>query len=238
MPISIRSLGSLLAVTSIAMSIAAPVAAADLPVAHGIDGSSPPLPFFVRLGVSAVLPDADVAAKIAGVPVAGGNASVSDEPAAYVEAGYYLTRNIVASLTAGYPPTFATRGTGSLAPFGTLYRSEVGLPVFEVTYHLDAIGRFRPYAGVGVGYAFVFRNEAAAILSPRLRDGAAFVLVGGVDYDLTERWGVFVDVKKAFLTQRFAGVGPPFPGGPAVLPVEARVRTDPLIVTTGFSYRF
>lgn len=236
MPISPRSLGSLLAMTGVVISTAA--ASADLPFAPDAAGPSPPLPFFVRLGISAVVPDTNVAAKIANVPVVGGNASVSDEPAAYVEAGYYVTRNIVASLTVGYPPTFATRGTGSLAPLGTLYRSVVALPVLEVTYHFDAIGHFRPYAGAGIGYAIVFRNEAAAIVSPRLRDSAAFVLVGGVDYDLTERWGVFVDVKKAFLAQKFTGLGMPFPGGPAVLPVEARVRTDPLIVTTGLSYRF
>lgn len=216
--------------------------AADLPIkppdpASGLLAPAA-TPFFVRLGAAAVLPDTDIAVRLGGVPVAGGNGSIDAVPAVYVEAGAYLTHNIAVSLSGGYPPTFATRGTGVLAPFGTLYKAEVGLPVFEASYHFDNFGPVRPYLGVGVGYAIVFRNEAASVAVPRLKDSAAFVLVGGFDVDLTAHWGVFADVKKAFLTQGFTGVSPPFPGAPAFLPTTARVRTDPILVSSGIQYRF
>ena len=222
------------------ISAATAGSAADLPNAQIAAAASlpEPTPFFVRVGGSAVVSDSRIAAKIAGVPVAGGDGTVSDEPAVYFEGGYFLTRNIAASLSLGYPPTFTARGTGTLAAFGTLYKAAVGLPVFQVTYHLDPIWRLRPYAGVGVGYAIVFDNEAGALLAPKLRDSPAFVLVGGIDYDLSEHWGVFVDVKKAFLSQNITGLAQPLPGLPVILPVSARVRTDPILVSTGVAYRF
>lgn len=223
-----------------------PLQAADLPTRppEALPGASAPAPFFVRLGASGAFPDVDVKTSIAGVPVIGGNSRVDPAPAAYFEAGYYVTRNIAVSLSGGFPPTLTTRGTGSLAAQGVLYRAMVGLPVFAVTYHVDYFGRVRPYAGVGVGYGIVFRNESAAVLNPLLRNEAAFVVVAGIDYDVTTRWGVFVDVKKAFLTQRFTGtaqVPVAVPGAGVVvarLPAEASVRTDPVLVSVGLSYKF
>jgi outer membrane protein len=232
------------ALTSLSLVVLAGLGlAADLPLAPAIDPmpaatlAPAALPYFVRLGVAAVIADTRLSARLAGAPVAGGDGSIGTVAAAAVEGGYYLTDTIAVSLAFGYPPTLTTRGTGALAPFGTLYRAVVGLPVLAATYHLDMFGAFRPYAGIGVGYAIVFRNEAVAIAAPNLRDRAAFVLVGGIDYALTDRWGVFVDVKKAFLTQRFSGLATPFPGGPA-LPVTASIRSDPLLVTSGVRYRF
>ena len=217
--------------------------AADLPAFHqpGFQASAltaPALPYFVRIGVSAVITDTTITARLAEVPVTGGGGSIATEPAAYVETGYYLTKEFAVSLSGGYPPTFTTKGTGTLAPFGSLYKAVVGFPVLAATYHFDIFGAFRPYAGAGVGYAIVFQDQAGSVIAPRLRNNAAFVVVGGFDYDITDRWGVFVDAKKAFLTQHFTGIGAAFPGGPTILPVTASVRTDPLLVSTGLSYRF
>ena len=224
------ALAGLATAASAADVVAPPVPAAALPAA--------PTPVFVRVGGTAVLTGGSVAARIAGVPVAGGGADVSDEPALYLEAGYALTRNIAASLSLGYPPTFTGTGTGTLAPFGKLYEATLGLPVAEVTYRVDPIWGLRPYAGLGIGYAIVFAERAGAILSPKLQGSPAFVIVGGIDYDLSAHWGVFVDVKKAFLTQDLTGLSRPVPGLPTVLPVSARVRTDPILVSTGVAYRF
>ncbi len=207
-----------------------------------VDPAAPlpaPTPFFVRVGATAVIPqNVNAAVRAGGLPVIGGNGSVAAVPAAYVEAGYYLTNNLAASLAGGYPPTLTARGTGTLAPFNTMFKATVGLPVVAVTYHFDGLGPVRPYAGLGGGYAIVFDNKAASTTSPSLRDAPAFVLVGGIDYDLKDRWGLFVDVKKVFVTQRFTGMSAPFPGGPNIVPTTARIRTDPLLVTAGLSYRF
>ncbi|WP_158811034.1 OmpW family protein [Beijerinckia sp. L45] len=236
------------------------VLAADLP-SRAIAPVAPILepawhPFFVRAGVAGVFPDTGINTTINAAPfppigtIPGsffpGSGHVSNRPAAAFEAGYYVTRHIAVSIAGGFPPTFTTTGQNGLATQGVLYRVMEGLPVAAVTYHLDNFGPIRPYAGVGVGYAIVFRNESAAVLNPLLRNKAAFVLVGGIDYDLSEHWGLFVDVKKAFLTQSFTGrtqpqpvVVPPFGFLGTVQPtVAASVRTDPVIVTAGVGYRF
>jgi outer membrane protein len=190
-------------------------------------------PFFVRVGVAGVFPDTHINSNIGAATITSpflpftltnpaGNfpnsGGVGARPAASFEAGYYVTHNIAVSVSGGFPPTFTTVGQNGLASQGVLYRVMEGLAVAAVTYHLDNFGPIRPYAGVGIGYAIVFRNESAAVLNPLLRDKAAFVLVGGIDYDLSEHWGIFVDVKKAFLTQ--SGHHPCRPRHPRHRPVD------------------
>ena len=225
--------------TAILLSVAGAAAAADLPNSPNSPIAAEDLtPFFARVGGSAVVTDSRISTKISGVTVAGGNGTVSNEPAAYVEGGIYFTHSIAASLSLGSPPIFIARGTGSLAPLGTLFKATAGLPVFQITYHLDPIWQFRPYAGLGVGYAIVFNNQAGALLAPKLHNGPALTIVGGIDYTVSSHWSIFIDVKKAFLTQDATGVAPPFPDVPTILPVSARVRTNPLLVSTGIAYRF
>lgn len=220
-------------------------------------------PFFVRAGVAGVFPDTHIGSTVNAATVTSpflpfaltnpatyypNSGGVSARPAATFEAGYYVTHHIAVAISGGFPPTFTTVGQNGLASQGVLYRVMEGLAVASVTYHLDNFGPIRPYAGVGVGYAIVFRNESAAVVNPLLRNKAAFVLVGGIDYDLSEHWGIFVDVKKAFLTQSFTGrtqatavtipVGPGLPGTAQSTAVSASVRTDPVIATAGISYRF
>jgi outer membrane protein len=241
--------------------------AADLP-SRAIAPVAPILepawhPFFVRAGVAGVFPDTSINSTVNAATVTSpflpvtltnpatyypNSGGVSARPAATFEAGYYVTHHIAISVSGGFPPTFTTVGQNGLAGQGVLYRVMEGLAVAAVTYHLDNFGPVRPYAGVGIGYAIVFRNESAAVLNPLLRNKAAFVLVGGIDYDLSEHWGLFVDVKKAFLTQSFTGrtqpmavtipVGPGLPGTAQSTGVSASVRTDPVIATAGISYRF
>ena len=222
-------------------------------------------PFFVRAGVAGVFPDTHIGSTVNAATVTSpllppgialtnpatyfpNSGGVSSRPAATFEAGYYVTHHIAVSVSGGFPPTFTTVGQNGLANQGVLYRVMEGLAVAAVTYHLDNFGPIRPYAGVGVGYAIVFRNESATVVNPLLRNKAAFVLVGGIDYDLSEHWGLFVDVKKAFLTQSFTGrtqpsavtipVGPGLPGTVQATAVSASVRTDPIIASAGISYRF
>jgi outer membrane protein len=263
----IRAKAVLLGLCCAAGSLAGQAVAADLP-SRAAAPIAPVLepafhPFFVRAGVAGVFPDTNINSTVNAATVTSpfipfaltnpaGNfpnsGGVSARPAATFEAGYYVTHHIAVSVSGGFPPTFTTVGQNGLASQGVLYRVMEGLAVAAVTYHLDNFGPIRPYAGVGVGYAIVFRNESAAVLNPLLRNKAAFVLVGGIDYDLSEHWGIFVDVKKAFLTQSFTGrtqptaviipIGPGIPGTAQSTGVSASVRTDPIIATAGVSYRF
>ena len=230
------------AVLAAALGLAATCAAAmaDGPFGQLVaDATAPaPRPFFVRAGGSAVLVQSASAVSLAGHGVPGAGVHIDDVGAFYAEAGYNLSEAFSVSLSGGYPPTLGVAGAGRLAPFGTLFRETVGIPVLAVAYHPGGLGPLRPYVGVGVGYAITFADHAGAVRDPDLRGKAVLALVGGLDYALDAHWGVFVDVKKVFLKQGFHGLAPAVPGTPATIPASATIRTDPVIVSAGLSYAF
>ncbi|MDR3462755.1 MAG: OmpW family outer membrane protein [Beijerinckiaceae bacterium] len=239
--------GMLLALGAIA---AVPASAADLPSTT----VTPPAPiapsffqnfaFYTRIGGSGVFSDSHISSVTTlpgpfGTVSSHGIGSVGSVAALYLESGMYLTPNVAVGLSGGYPPTLTVSGRNSLAPAGTLAQAVVGLPIARITYHLTNFGPIRPYAGVGIGYAIVYHDSGAYLQYPALKSKAAFVLVGGVDYDITPHWSVFVDIKKIFLDQTLAAQVPgtgPFTG--MLLPTTASVRTDPLLASLGIGYRF
>jgi outer membrane protein len=196
----------------------------------------PPKPFFVRLGFVEGFFDTGLATSIAGSPVTTGNGKLSPVPTASVEAGVFLTPHFAVSISGGFPPVLSLMGTGSFAPQGVLVKSQTGVATLTGHYHFD-LGPFKPYVGGGVAYAVVLRDLNAAIVAPNLMSNAGLVAETGVDYALTDSWGVFVDFKKIWLKQNFTGFTA-VPGVTGLAPVYARVRTDPILLTTGVSYRF
>ncbi|MGI4811357.1 MAG: OmpW family outer membrane protein [Janthinobacterium lividum] len=62
----------------------------------------------------------------------------------------------------------------------------------------------------------------------RLRSSA---ILSGAEFDLDQRWSLFLDVKKAYLrTSAQAKLGP--------APLAAKIRLDPTAISGGISYRF
>ena len=214
--------------------------AADLP-AQVLVSSDEVVPFpsvFVRLGATGAFLDQGLGgASIAGQPLVGGGVRTGPVVTAYAEAGTFVTRQIAVSLSGGWPPSLSEKGTGVLAPLGTLARERVGAITTTAHYHFD-FGRLHPYLGGGLAYAVVFHDAPGAIVQPVLRDGVGGVVVGGVDFDLDDRWSLFLDVKNAWVEQRLSGLAAPVPGGPTILPLKTRLRSDIVLVTGGMGYRF
>jgi outer membrane protein len=217
-----------------------PAQAADLTLPVLTPAAPPPAqkPFFLRLGANGAFFDTCVAANIAGARVAGSGGIIGNAVSATVEAGVFIMPHIAVSLSAGYPPVLSLKGTGVFAPQGVLVKAQSGLTTLTAHYHLDNFGPIRPYAGLGVGYAVVFRDIAMpATIEPILGNNAAFVLQAGVDYAITDSIGLFIDYKKAWLTQNLNGLTV-VPGVAGFLPVSARIRSDPNLLTGGVSYNF
>ena len=240
-----RAFRGALAALALACGVAAatPSRGADLPPVPDIAALDLPAPraatpFFVRVGASADLLDERFEVKVAGHHVPGGGGRIPDVASLYVEGGMFVTDHVSVALSAGFPPTLTSKGTGSLAGDGTIMRAVVGVPVLSASYHLDPFHGLSPYVGVGVAYAMVFDAHAGALHSPHLGGAVGPALVAGVDYAIDDHWGVFVDVKKTFLRQEATGFVSPAPGLPAVAPTRAWVRSDPLIVSAGVQYRF
>jgi len=195
-------------------------------------------PYFVRLGAVGSFFDTGLATNIAGARVPGSGGSIGSAVSVSVEAGMFLTPNIAVSVAGGWPPVLGLRGTGTFAPLGTLVKAQSGVVTLTAHYHFNDFGPIKPYIGAGIGYAIVFRDIALpATIAPTLDNNAGFVAQAGVDYALTDHIGLFVDFRKVWLQQNLYGFSV-VPGVPVLLPVVARVRSDPILLSSGISYRF
>ena len=96
-------------------------------------------------------------------------------------------------------------------------------------------GAIQPYLGAGAAYVVLFDNTSDGILTNFGIDSTfSFVVQGGVDYMLTQNWGVYLDVKKLiYLNPNFQG---------DLLNTGIHIRTlgkiDPWVLGTGVTFKF
>jgi outer membrane protein len=122
-----------------------------------------------------------------------------------------LTDNIAVELDLGLPYKHKIYGAGSLEGTGQLASSEVLPPTVFLQYHLfEPSAKFRPYAGLGVTYAY-FRSETGsgqltALLNPggppssfSMKNKWAASAQLGVSMAINEKWFADVNVVKSKL---------------------------------------
>jgi outer membrane protein len=98
-------------------------------------------------------------------------------------------------------------------------------------YHFSGLGRLQPYIGAGPAFMYVFDDKDGIMGDLKIGHTVGFAVQIGADYMITDRWGIFVDVKKAILrTDATGSLG--------VAPVSADIKLDPLVVHTGVTFRF
>lgn len=190
-----------------------------------------PSTFYLHAGAAGLFYDESARMTMAGVRVPGATISTGDVATPAVELGYYFTPNIAASVTAGFPPVNKVKGAGTAVGMGTLGKAQGGPAGASIHYHFTGLGSFQPYIGAGVATMLVFRDSDGAMQGLNTRNTIGPMVQAGFDLMLDDRWGVFVDVKKAFLTTVSTGTV----GG---IPAKARVSLDPLVVHSGLTFRW
>ena len=106
-----------------------------------------------------------------------------------------------------------------------------GPMALHLQYHFPGWGALQPYLGVGAVFLSVLDNEDRALSRFRVRQSFGASLQAGVDYMLDDHWGLFVDVKKAFLRTTSVGyLGP--------VRVTSDVVLDSVALHSGLTYRF
>jgi outer membrane protein len=148
-----------------------------------------------------------------------------------VELGYFVRPEISVSATVGVPPREDVDGAGSLAPFGKLGELHYGPAALTGQYHFTQFGAFQPYVGGGVAVMFIFADDDAAAANLEVDNAAGPAVQVGADWMLNDRWGLFVDYKKAWFDTSASGVlgGAPF---------TADIQVDPSFLHGGVSFRF
>jgi len=69
-------------------------------------------------------------------------------------------------------------------------------------YHFD-LNKLKPYVGAGVNYTFFYVEEemlAGGVNGGKFDNAFGFVLQGGIDYAINDKWYINLDLKKLFLS--------------------------------------
>ena len=208
-------------------ALAAAIFASAATAAHAEDASK----WFVHAGPAVVDPHESATVTAGGQLVPGGDVSIKSRWTFEGEVGRYLTRNIAVAFAGGYPPTFKVMASGSIAALGEAGKMTGGPAGILAQYHFNRGGMIQPYVGAGASFLIVFSTKDGAMNHLRAKSAVGTLLQAGADVMLNDRWGVFVDVKKAYVGTVATGFL-----GPA--PVRAKVKIDPLVSNAGVTYHF
>ena len=182
----------------------------------------------VKLGVSGVLPN-----ESAHISPIGGDVRISDQyvPSAQVE--YYFTPQVSAELlccAAEHDVRAVATSVGNV-DLGHVTHFP---PTLTLKYHWTDFGALQPYVGAGVNYTHFFNARlpsASPVSGIHYSDSFGGALQAGVDYRLSEHWGINVDVRRIWIhsnVRMHAGA----------TAITAKTDIDPWVVTTAVAYRF
>ena len=102
-------------------------------------------------------------------------------------------------------------------------------------WHLLERGAFRPYIGAGVSHV-ILRNISKSVgntgaTGVNFKDPTGFVVDGGLEFNLSKRWGLFGDARYIPIETHSRAT---FTGTSAALDMHVR----PLIASAGLAYHF
>jgi outer membrane protein len=224
----LTAMGQLLLLLSVGATSAT---AADVPQGRPPAQLPPPSSFYVHVGPAGVFLDEGATINVAGNRIIGGDISVKQQLTLAIEAGYFLTPELAVSFTGGFPPRVKVEAAGTMNGMGLVGETTYGPMTLTAHYHFTGLGRFQPYIGVGAAFMYVFDRKDGLMSRLELDNAAGVALQAGADFMIDQHWGVFVDVKKAYLRTEARGFL-----GPA--PVKADITLDPTVVHAGVTYRF
>lgn len=187
--------------------------------------------WFVRGGVTQLTLEDVIDLEVAGTDIPGTALDTKSHYTPTVQIGRFIGQNFAAALTVGIPPHIDIKGAGTLEPFGKLAETTYGPATLTLQYRPLREGTFQPYVGAGIAYMMVFSTEDAAFQDVEIDDDLSLALEAGADIMLNDRYGIFIDAKKAFLRTEARGT---FGGAPVV----GQVKLDPWALSAGLVFRF
>lgn len=195
--------------------------------AEGVDSK----PWSVRLGVGRVIFHERADVSLGGVDIPSAGLHTSNNTTAIFAIDYRFSPNFSVEFSGGVPPTTRLEGKGALAGL-ELGKVTYAPAVLSGKYHFTDFGdQIVPYVGVGLNYTIVTGAKDGFISNLKVRNAVAPVLQIGLNADITERFGVFLDAKWIALQTEATGSV----GGAAA---NADVTLNPLLLGAGMVVRF
>jgi outer membrane protein len=154
-------------------------------------------------------------------------AGYSTRPAKHgtVTAGHYIIDRVAVEGSISTPATTNNNPAGSLAGLPNLGDDEFVLATFGLSLH-PVKGPVQPYVGGGVQFQITTQQRDGLANGLNVPNTQGLYVNGGVELSLSERFGVFVDVRKAFYHTNASGLL-------AGNQVNAKAVLDPLTISVG-----
>jgi outer membrane protein len=187
--------------------------------------------WFVRGGVIALSLRDKLSLSFAGQPVPGAGLNTETHFTPVVQIGRKVGDHFAIAFTGGIPPHLKIDGRGALEPFGRLAEADYGPMTLTGQFRPVRSGTVQPWVGAGIAYMIIFDTDDAAFREVEIDDDLSPAFEVGTDIMLNERFGLFVEGKKAFLRTEARGT---FNG----LPVVGQVKLDPWALSGGVTIRF
>jgi outer membrane protein len=187
--------------------------------------------WFERFGGLSALYHSSAKFSTPGGLIPGATANVGDSTTVIFDVGYDPTPNTYVMLMGGYPPDPKISARGSIASLGELGAVTYGPAVLTVGYRIPVSWKLKPYFGVGAAYAVILGDHDAAVSHLHVHNNLGYAVQAGVEYPITERLQVFLDVRELWLSVNAEGSL----GG--TVPVTARIQLDPTLISVGFKLR-
>lgn len=188
-------------------------------------------PTFVRLGV-AHLDLADTGPVfVNGTRDPGADYRTDKDWIGSVEFGHFFHQNVAVRLAGTTPAKTFNMPAGSLAGTPNLFNDTSSNFTLTATWHPLRGSKFSPYVGGGIGMNKIWDTEEKLATDVKISDAHGPVIQGGVEVDLSDRFGIYFDAKKAFWSADASGfLGPVF--------INAEAELDPVILQAGGVFRF
>jgi outer membrane protein len=187
--------------------------------------------WFARAGVTRLELADEIDLTFAGAPVPNAGIKTKAHYTPTVQVGRFIGERFAVSLTVGLPPHIDIQGSDALQPFGKLAETTYGPGVLTLQFRPLRTGTVQPYVGAGAAYMKIFSTKDAAFRDVKIDDDLSAALEAGTDIMFNDRYGIFLDAKKAFLRTEARGT---FGGAPVV----GKVRLDPWAFSAGATFRF
>ncbi len=186
---------------------------------------------FVRLGIAHI----DLADKgavfVNGTRDPGADYKTDKDWIGSIEIGHYVHRNVAVRVMGTTPAETFNLPAGSLAGTPNLFNDTSSNFTLTATWHPLRGQRFSPYVGGGIGLNKIWSTEEKLATDVKISDSHGPVLQAGIEVDITDRFGIYADAKKAFWSADASGfLGP--------VRITAEAELDPWIIGVGGVVRF
>ena len=192
--------------------------------------------WLVRLRGIYVAPQDDSGPILPGVPT--GSVSVDDAIVPELDFTYFFTNNIAAELILATSP-HDINGAGAISALGEIADTMALPPTLTLQYHFAPDRRVRPYVGAGINWTVFYSEDSSASLdgalggptSVSLDDSFGWAIQAGVDFDITDRVFMNLDIKYIDIDTTAT-----LNTGGVINSVD--VDIDPIVAGIGFGMRF